>query len=161
MVYGFRRTCKELRHSVPPVHHYRATPMAQFPPLTPHQRVLNDYRGPGFLARRMIWLLALPPLPTKKLARRHTGGLRKRYYLLTGEGEGGGRRAESYDRKKAWSSINHSLLSYPSQWQQTVSELQSCYMACARDKNGKTDPYIMILMRANPFTRAHHFLWLE
>jgi hypothetical protein len=27
------------------------------------------------------------------------------------EGEGGGRGAESYDRKKAWPSINHSLLS--------------------------------------------------
>ncbi len=26
-------------------------------------------------------------------------------------GEGGGREAESYDRKKAWSSINHSILS--------------------------------------------------
>ncbi len=26
-------------------------------------------------------------------------------------GEGGGRGAESYDRKKAWSSINHSILS--------------------------------------------------
>ncbi len=34
------------------------------------------------------------------------------YSLLTGEGEGeGGRGAESYDRKKAWASINHSILS--------------------------------------------------
>jgi hypothetical protein len=31
--------------------------------------------------------------------------------LLTGEGEGGGLGAESYDCKKAWSSINHSILS--------------------------------------------------
>jgi hypothetical protein len=30
--------------------------------------------------------------------------------LLTGEGERGGRGAESYDRKKGWPSINHSLL---------------------------------------------------
>jgi hypothetical protein len=31
--------------------------------------------------------------------------------LLTGEGGGGGRGAEQYDLKKAWSSINHSILS--------------------------------------------------
>ncbi len=31
--------------------------------------------------------------------------------LLTGEGGGGGRGAKSYDREKAWPSINHSVLS--------------------------------------------------
>ncbi len=36
-----------------------------------------------------------PPTPEKKSQ------------LLTGEGDRGGRGAESYDRKKAWSSINH------------------------------------------------------
>jgi hypothetical protein len=35
-----------------------------------------------------------------------------------------------------------------------VSDLQSCYMTCARDKNEKIDRYIMILMRANPVTWA-------
>jgi hypothetical protein len=42
--------------------------------------------------------------------RRHKGSLRKRNNLLKGEGRG----AESNDRKKAWSSIKHSLFSdYP------------------------------------------------
>jgi hypothetical protein len=52
------------------------------------------------------------PLPVIKLDRRYTGRARKRDKLLTGErGEGGGRGAESYDRKKARSSIKHSILS--------------------------------------------------
>ncbi len=52
-----------------------------------------------------------PYSPVSKLDRRHTGRLLDN--LLTGEGGGeeGGRGAESYDRKKAWSSINHSILS--------------------------------------------------
>ncbi len=56
---------------------------------------------------------SLPPYPVSRLnRRRHTGRLRKRDNLLTGEGrEGGGRGAESYHRKKAWYSINHSILS--------------------------------------------------
>jgi hypothetical protein len=54
----------------------------------------------------MIRLLAPPPSPlslVSKLDRRHTGTLKKRHNLLTGEwraGVGGG--AESYDRKEAW-----------------------------------------------------------
>jgi hypothetical protein len=54
----------------------------------------------------MIWLLAhsLPLSPV----RLHTG---KRDNLLSSErGEGGGRGAESYDRKKAWSSMNYLIL---------------------------------------------------
>jgi hypothetical protein len=54
----------------------------------------------------MIFLLP-HPLPFL----RHTGRLRKRDNLLTGQGEGSGRGAESYDGKKSWSSINHSILS--------------------------------------------------
>ncbi len=61
----------------------------------------------------MIWLLPLPFPPTSpviKLDRRHTGRLNKRDNLLTGERRGGGwRGAESYDRQKAWASINHSI----------------------------------------------------
>jgi hypothetical protein len=41
------------------------------------------YRRPGFLAR------PLPLSPVSKLDRRHTGRLRKRVSLLTGEGEKG------------------------------------------------------------------------
>jgi hypothetical protein len=54
-----------------------------------------------------------PPLPpVSKLDRRHTEiKSEKRGNLRTGErGEGGGRGAQSYDQK-AWSSINHSILS--------------------------------------------------
>jgi hypothetical protein len=57
----------------------------------------------------MIRLHALPLLPPLQ---RHTGRLRKTGNLLTGE-EGRGRGAESYDRKKAWPSLNHSILSVP------------------------------------------------
>jgi hypothetical protein len=48
-----------------------------------------------------------------KLDRRHTGQLRKRGNLLTGEGGRGWawNRNIRYDLKKVWSSINHSVLS--------------------------------------------------
>jgi hypothetical protein len=63
----------------------------------------------------MIWLLAhhLHFFPVRNLDRRHTGRMRKRDNFLTGEGgRGGGEEpTESYDRKKPWSSINHSILS--------------------------------------------------
>jgi hypothetical protein len=64
----------------------------------------------------MIWFLSYPHSPVSKLDRRHTGRLRKRDNLQTegrwGGGEGSGRGAESYDCKKSWSSINHSIMSY-------------------------------------------------
>ncbi len=70
----------------------------------------------------MIWLLPPAPHaplpPVSKLHRLHTGRLRKKDNLLTREeGEEGAQGARSYDRKKAWSSINHSMLiaSKPSQ----------------------------------------------
>ncbi len=63
------------------------------------------YRGPGFLA-------APPPPPVSKLPHLFLSlPLCRRSSLLTGEGEGCGRGAESYDRKKAWPSIIRSLLS--------------------------------------------------
>ncbi len=58
----------------------------------------------------MIRLIASSS-PGSKLDRRQTGKLRKRDKLLTGEGEWGRRGAGPCDRKKAWSSINHSTLS--------------------------------------------------
>ncbi len=73
------------------------------------------YRRPGFLA--VVWFGSspspFPPSLVSKLDRRHTGRLRKRDNLLTGKGGDGdgGRGAESYVRKKAWPSINHSILS--------------------------------------------------
>jgi hypothetical protein len=57
----------------------------------------------------MIWLP--PPSLVSKLDWRHTGSLKKRDELLTGEKRrGGGGGAESCYRKKAWSSINPSIL---------------------------------------------------
>ncbi len=71
------------------------------------------YRGQGFLA--VIWFGSFaappPPITVSKLDRRHTGRLRKRDNLLTGEGVGGGWGAESYNCQKTWSSVNHSILS--------------------------------------------------
>ncbi len=59
----------------------------------------------------MIWFLAHPdPSHVSKRDLRHTGRLRKRD-MLTGEGAGVGGGAESYDRNKAWTSINHSIFS--------------------------------------------------
>ncbi len=52
-----------------------------------------------------------PPSSVSKLDRRRKGRRRKRDSSLTGEGEWGEDGVESYDRKKAWPSINHSILS--------------------------------------------------
>jgi hypothetical protein len=67
---------------------------------------------------RMIWLFGHPLSRSlvSKLGRRHTGRLRKRDNLADGRegvGEGGGRGAESSNRKKGWSSINPSILYAP------------------------------------------------
>jgi hypothetical protein len=63
------------------------------------------YRGQGFLAVVRLVQVPRPPSPlSPQLDRRHTGRLRKRANLLTGGGRDG-RGAESYDRKKAWSSV--------------------------------------------------------
>jgi hypothetical protein len=71
-----------------------------------YQRVLNDfYRGPGFLEMIRLLRLPLPPSPVSKLSLFLSLPVCCRSSLLTGEG--GGRGAESYDRKKAWSSINN------------------------------------------------------
>ncbi len=67
------------------------------------------YRGPSFLAVVLFGSTPPPPLPGSKLDRRHTGRLRKRDNLLTGEGGDGGRRGA--DCKNAWSTMNQSILS--------------------------------------------------
>jgi hypothetical protein len=54
-------------------------------------------------SRSYIWLLS--PTPVSKLDQQNAGRLRKR------GGGRGGRGAESYERKKAWFSLNHSTLS--------------------------------------------------
>ena len=52
-------------------------------------------------------------LPLGKIDRRYTARLRMIDNLLTGEGGGevGGRGAESYYRRKAWSPIKHPMIS--------------------------------------------------
>ncbi len=74
------------------------------------------YRGPDYSHSRIIWLLANPlTFPFSKLLdQRHTWRLGKGKKLPTGDWRGweeGGRGAKSYDRRKAWSSIKHTLLS--------------------------------------------------
>ncbi len=69
------------------------------------------YRGPGFLAA--VWFgSSLPPPPASKQARpaTHRQTEKERPVADVRWGEGGGRRAESYDCKTARSSINHSIL---------------------------------------------------
>jgi hypothetical protein len=78
---------------------------------TVYQRVLNDLLMTRLYRNRMIWLLAHPLTPVSQSDPRHTGRLRNRDHKLTGVVEGGLRGAGSSDRKKVWSSINHSILS--------------------------------------------------
>jgi hypothetical protein len=78
-----------------------------------HREYWIMYRGPGFLA--LLWFgFSHTPYPPKSPVsmpdRRQAGRLRKRATCWRQRGEGG-RGSESYDRKKAWSSINHSILS--------------------------------------------------
>ncbi len=77
------------------------------------QRVLNDLERTRLSSCRVIWLLPnpLPPSPVCKLNWRHTGKLRKRDNLPTGEGGGLGGGAKSYSGEKAWFSMNPSILS--------------------------------------------------
>jgi hypothetical protein len=74
--------------------------------LTSEQRVLHDLLRTRLSRRPMIWL---PPTPFPP----RTGRLIKIDNLLAGErGRGvGGGKAKSDDSEKAWSSINHSILS--------------------------------------------------
>ncbi len=71
------------------------------------------YRGQAFSrSNDLAPLLAPSPHhPVSKLARRHTGRLRNRDNLLTGDGGEEFGLAEAYNRKKAFSSTNHSILS--------------------------------------------------
>ncbi len=76
------------------------------------QRVPIDW-VPGFVA--VVWFGSFPfPIPPLFLQQARPAANRKteKDNLLTGKGaKGGGRGAKSCDCKKAWSSINHSLLS--------------------------------------------------
>ncbi len=72
-------------------------------------RTMNDLWRAMLFRRPMIWFLAPALLPSVSwFDPRHTGRLRKRDNLMTGEGERG---AESFKRKKVWSYVNHSILS--------------------------------------------------
>jgi hypothetical protein len=64
----------------------------------------------------MIWLHAYPSPPPRSVSRPATHmKTKKERQLADGRGGGGGgyggeQGAESYDRKKAWYSVNHSIL---------------------------------------------------
>jgi hypothetical protein len=75
------------------------------------QRVLND-KGPGLLA--FVTLIPFPPLPSATCLSFSA------FLCVRGEGYGD----ESFDRRKAWPSINHSILSG---WQ------AGAYAVCAAD----------------------------
>ncbi len=80
------------------------------------------YRGPGFLRSYVSAPRPpLPPSPVSKLPLFLSPPVCCRSSLLKGEGGGGGRGAEAYDRKKALPSINHSILAAPLNW-----HLSSC-----------------------------------
>ncbi len=78
------------------------------------QRELNDLERTRLSRCRLFWLLPnpIPPPPLGKLERRHTGSLRKRDNVLTGNVVGGGGGgAKSYYGEKAFSFMYHSILS--------------------------------------------------
>jgi hypothetical protein len=57
---------------------------------------------------------SLPTSPVRKLSQFLNHCVCRRSSLMTGEGGGGsGRGAESHERKKAWASMNSSILSGP------------------------------------------------
>ncbi len=69
----------------------------------------------------MIRLHAHPPPPFRKLPLFLSLPVCRRSGILTGEGEGGGRGAESYNRKKVLPAINSSILSGEERlWQRAV-----------------------------------------
>jgi hypothetical protein len=72
-------------------------------------RLLNDLQRTRLSRGRIIRLLANPiPNPLPSVSSTHRKAEKKRQ-LLNGRGGEGGRGAESYDRKEAWSSINPSV----------------------------------------------------
>ncbi len=80
---------------------------------TVQQKVLNDLQGARLSRGRMIWLPTTPfPLLTFVSSTGDTEEDWERETICWRKGgEGGGREAESYDRKQARSSINYSILS--------------------------------------------------
>jgi hypothetical protein len=78
---------------------------------------LNDLQSTKLSRGSMIWWFGSSPSPSpvSKLDRRHKGPRKTEKERQLAEGRrwvaGGGRGAESHDCKKAWSSINHSILS--------------------------------------------------
>ncbi len=96
--------------------------------------------------------LAPRPSPSlfNKLDQRHIGRLRKRDKLLTGEGEGGGRGAKSHDCKRAWSSLNHSILSIVLHNTLTLSLLQLFRLETQRQRNSIKTYKRFLIMHCQP-----------
>ncbi len=77
------------------------------------QRGLTDYRGPSFFRSKDSTPRPppYPPSPARNLPLFLSLPVCRMSTLLTRGGGGYGRGAESYDRKKAWASINYAILS--------------------------------------------------
>ncbi len=91
------------------------------PTTPPPQRVLNDLQRARL--SRSLWLGSSPPPSTGDTQEdweRETTCSRER-------GEGGGRGTESFDRKEAWASTNHSILSAPPPSQELVRKNRYCW----------------------------------
>jgi hypothetical protein len=73
--------------------------------------VLNDLSRTRLSRRRMIWLHLHPLPPPVSILSLILSFLCVAFELTYGRGVGGGGGAKSCDGKKAWSCINHSLLS--------------------------------------------------
>jgi hypothetical protein len=89
----------------------------------PTREYWTIYRGPGFF--NLINLMIrqkVHPLPPSLQSVSSTGNTQEDWERETTrkrkrDGKGGGRGAQSSDRKKAWPSINHSIPSVLNTWQ--------------------------------------------
>ncbi len=80
--------------------------------LDPDPYILNTIRNPATEECTLSIFLQSHILVTRKPLLPSLSSTGKRDNFLPGEGgEGGGRGAYTYDRKKAWSSVNNSILS--------------------------------------------------
>jgi hypothetical protein len=129
------------------------------------------YRGRGFLALRIIWLLHHPlllPLVCK-LGQRHTERPRRRDNLLM-EGGGSWKGAKSCDGEKAWSSTNHLILSgrhsssslRDGSWQTENRGHRIASKAPGfRENRGRGgDPENIVIMRTQHSTTYEGHIWI-
>ncbi len=116
---------------------------------------MNDIKRTRLTRRHIIWLLT----HSRKLDRRHRRSPRKRDNFLTGVKGEGGVGTKSYDDEKAWSSINHSILS------------DSCYASRKSSCSGDRRPNVqnklcspckgLLTCSTGLYTFSHLFIQLQ